>query len=194
MKRGCAQAQPLFRPVGSSFLFVPGGRAVGLGFFGGTAACGKAAAEGPVEVVAAAAAGAVQRLAHKVESRTALELEIVLDLVQKQASAQRARPSFAGSKPSQNSAAPLPSSPTRWANSAASSVSLRAGKRSRAATGHFGPRPGASRPESCMMQMPESPYSVNCTSPVSRASTRPSAPSSRLAQPLARMPASGLRG
>ena len=87
MKRGCAQAQPLFRPVGSSFLFVPGGRAVGLGFFGGTAACGKAAAEGPVEVVAAAAAGAVQRLAHKVESRTALELEIVLDLVQKQAAA-----------------------------------------------------------------------------------------------------------
>ena len=46
-----------------------------------------AAAEGPVEVVAAAAAGAVQRLAHEVESRTALELEIVLYLVQKQAAA-----------------------------------------------------------------------------------------------------------
>ena len=112
----------------------------------------------------------------------------------KPASAQRARPNFAGSKPSQNSAASLPSSPTRWANSAASSVSLRAGKRSRATTGRFGPRPGANRPESCMMQMPESPYSVNCTSPVSRASTRQSAPSSRLAQPLARMPASDLRG
>ena len=40
-----------------------------------------------MEVVAAAAAGAVQRLAHEVESRTALELEIVLYLVQQQAAA-----------------------------------------------------------------------------------------------------------
>ena len=42
-----------------------------------------------MEVVTAAAAGAVQRLAHEVESRTALELEIVLYLVQKQAAREK---------------------------------------------------------------------------------------------------------
>ena len=40
-----------------------------------------------MKVEAAAGTGAVQRFAHKVESRTALELEIVLYLVQKQAAA-----------------------------------------------------------------------------------------------------------
>ena len=59
-------------------------------FSGGQGRGGEdAAAEGPVEVVAAAAARAVQRLAHEVKARTALELEVVLHLVQQQSAAGR---------------------------------------------------------------------------------------------------------
>ena len=45
---------------------------------------GDAAAKGPVQVEAAAAAGAVQRFAHKVKARTALELEVLIHLPQGQ--------------------------------------------------------------------------------------------------------------
>ena len=37
-----------------------------------------AAAEGPVQVEAAAAAGAVQRFAHKIQARTALKLKMCM--------------------------------------------------------------------------------------------------------------------
>ena len=60
---------------------------MGLGIFGSTAACGQAAAKGPVEVVASAAAHAVQGLAHKVQPRAALELKIRFQLSQSQAAA-----------------------------------------------------------------------------------------------------------
>ena len=48
---------------------------------------GKAAAKGPVQVEAAAAAHAVQRFAHKVKAGTALELEIRFQLGEGKAAA-----------------------------------------------------------------------------------------------------------
>ena len=163
---------------------------------------GKAAAERPVQVEAAAASGAVQRFTHEVQPRTALNWKVGSTSVRaspppvvcacrqpqgvspsnrqclavrasfcqlpagrawgavsgKAAAAQRARPSLPCKSPSQNAAAvSSASSGARAANRAASSVSGTAGKRSSSTAGCFGLRPGASRPDSCMMQMPESP-------------------------------------
>ena len=78
---------------------------------------------------------------------------------------------------------------TRPANRAVRAASSSAGKRSSSTAGRLGPRLGASRPESCMMQMPDRPYSVNCTSPVSAARVVCRSRSSREAAALARMPA-----
>ena len=87
------------------------------------------------------------------------------------ASAQRARPSFAGRSPSQNSAAP-PRSPARRAKRADSSASLRAGKRSRATTGCFGPRPEAARRSPRPLPRPERSGAVRPLRPAGRASGR----------------------
>ena len=62
---------------------------------------GKTAAERPVQVEAAAAAGAVQRFAHKVQPRTALELEGRFHLGQSKPAAGGLRlPPAAGGSPS----------------------------------------------------------------------------------------------
>ena len=81
--------------------------------------------------------------------------------------------------------------PPRAARKPASASSSRWGNRSTDTAGSWGPRPGASSPESCMTQMPDSPYSANWISPSSRAKRR--LPSHRLTAPRARRPARGFQ-
>ena len=120
------------------------------------------ATEGPVQIEAAAAAGAVQRFAHKIQARTALKLKMRIHFPQREPAAGHLRllPAAGGQAlkaPVLGGVGQLLPLPGAENGGRVAVPQPGAGKRSSSTAGAFGLRPGASRPDSCMMQMPERP-------------------------------------